>query len=211
MRKIGCFEGEIPEVTNDVYCDVIKAQDDKKLEHIEPENKIHHYDSNGYHYKANDNGQILYAGGDLRLGDGERNAYAQRMTGGEDRRENDDGGHLIANRFCGSGEADNLIPEDKSVNRGGYKSLENQWADALKAGKDVHVDIEPVYHGNSKRPDIIMGNSEIGDESGKRKDYFSMTNENLESDEFKLPDDDSTNVYPNALDYNHEKYAKELE
>ncbi|CFR15934.1 Uncharacterised protein [Yersinia frederiksenii] len=31
--------------------------------------------------------------------------------------------------------------------------MENKWADALKDGRQVNVKIEPVYKGNSKRPD----------------------------------------------------------
>jgi hypothetical protein len=30
--------------------------------------------------------------------------------------------------------------------------MENKWADALKAGKEVSVDIKPIYEAASKRP-----------------------------------------------------------
>ena len=196
--------------------DMEKPFDDElgKLEHFEnvqnsvPDTK--EYDSKGYHYKMNDYGQLLHAGGELRLEDGKRNNYAQRIAGGENRHEEDDGGHLIASRFGGSGELDNIVPEDKSVNRGGFKSLENEWARNLEDGNKVYVDIDPVYQNDSKRPILITGSYEIDDGNKKEKEYFSMTNENLESDEFSLPEDDLTDVYPNAMNYDRSKYEKEV-
>ncbi|MED4976918.1 DNA/RNA non-specific endonuclease [Heyndrickxia faecalis] len=44
----------------------------------------------------------------LKLGNAKRKPYAQRIVGGEDRLKNDDGGHLIASIFEGSGEINNL-------------------------------------------------------------------------------------------------------
>ena len=143
----------------------------------------------GYEYKANDLGQVVYAGGQLKLEEGERDAYAQRTVGGEYRRENDDGGHLIGTRFAGSGKKENLVPEDKHINRGSYKSLENWWADNHEKGNDVYVEVEPVYHGASSRPDVITAKTEIFDGEKKEVDYYSMTNENLESEEFSLPEE----------------------
>lgn len=212
MRRFENDNCEGVRETNRVFFESPTEEDTRKLEReTEKEGAPEHeYEANGYKYRANDNGQILHAEGDLRLGDGERDAYAQRKAGGEYRREEDDGGHLIGSRFDGYGGEENLIAQDKSVNRGGYKSLENEWADALKDGKNVHVEIDPVYHGDSPRPDIITGKSEISDGKDNITDYFSMTNDNLEKDEFKLPDDDQTDVYPNAMDYDHDKYEKEL-
>ena len=40
----------------------------------------------------------------------ERNEYAQRIVGREDRLPDDEGGHLIASIFKGSGDIDNLVP-----------------------------------------------------------------------------------------------------
>ena len=145
------------------------------------------YESNGYNYKVNESGQITYAGGDLRKETGERNSYAQRTAGGEHRHENDDGGHLIAARFGGSGEKDNLIAEERTVNRGSFKSLENWWAEELDKGKTVHVDVEPVYHGESIRPDVITAKTEVASDNKTTVDYYSATNENLQSEEFQIP------------------------
>ena len=146
-------------------------------------------DLDSYEYRVNGNNQVIYAGGDLKLEHGERNLYAQRIAGGEFRRESDDGGHLIGTRFGGSGELKNLVPEDSHVNRSAFKSIENQWANDLIEGKEVHVDIEPIYHGDSERPDLITAKIETSDNNKTSTDYYSITNENLESEEFEISQD----------------------
>lgn len=65
------------------------------------------------------------------MGKADRNQYAQRTVGGVDRLDTDDGGHLIANIFKGSGEIDNLVPMNATLNRSEYKTLENTWKNAL--------------------------------------------------------------------------------
>lgn len=34
--------------------------------------------------------------------------------------------------------------------------MENDWAKALKDGKEVNVNIQPIYSGNNQRPDRII-------------------------------------------------------
>ena len=96
----------------------------------------------------------------MQLGLAERNEYAQKTVGREDRLSEDDGGHLIASIFKGSGGFDNLVAMDGNLNKGEWKKLKNMWANALK-GKDgkkkinpkpVKPDIEVVYKGDSQRP-----------------------------------------------------------
>lgn len=41
---------------------------------------------------------------------------------------------------------------NSNLNRGQWKQLENSWADAIKAGKRVEVEILSVFSGTSKRP-----------------------------------------------------------
>ncbi len=168
------------------------------------------YESNGYNYKVNESGQITYAGGDLRKEPGERNSYAQRTAGGEYRHENDDGGHLIGARFGGSGGRDNIVAEERTVNRGSYKSLENWWAEELDKGKNVHVDVEPVYHGESIRPDVITAKTEITSDDKTMVDYYSATNENLQSEEFQIPPEvDEMMVQDEENDWDGSFYGSE--
>lgn len=157
--------------------------------------KTKEYNSNGYIYRINDKGQIIHAEGDLMLRDGERNLYAQKNAGGDYRHDSDDGGHLIATRFGGSGNQDNLIAQDRYINRGAYKSLENEWAKSLEKGNDVFVEIEPIYHGDSLRPDSITAKTIVDDNSKTVVDYFSVTNENMESEEFKFPEEADDLLY----------------
>ena len=90
--------------------------------------------------------------GDLILEKGTRNTSAQTAAGGNDRLPGDHGGHLIGTRFLGSGELDNIVAQNGNVNLSGYKIIENEWDRALKAGKEVYVDIKPKYEGINIRP-----------------------------------------------------------
>lgn len=118
---------------------------------------VEYVDPNGYKYRTDELGRIKSVEGELSLGQGKRNQYAQKVVGREDRKETDQGGHLIATIFKGSGNIDNLVAMDEFVNKSSYKKLENTWKDALnpKPGiplKTVEVNIRPVYQGNSTRP-----------------------------------------------------------
>ncbi|MDF9553384.1 DNA/RNA non-specific endonuclease [Bacillus cereus] len=117
----------------------------------------------GYTYTTDSQGRVASCEGSLQLGDGKRNNYAQRVVGGNDRLD-DDGGHLIATIFKDSGNMDNLVPMNCNLNRGEWKKLENEWANALNDGDKVRVKITPNYSGNSKRPDSVVIRYKIGDE-----------------------------------------------
>ena len=81
-----------------------------------------------------------------------RNVYAQKVVGREDRKKGDEGGHLIASIFDGSGNLDNLVPMRRNLNRGDWRSMENTWKSALKKGQKVQVEIKINYSGASQRP-----------------------------------------------------------
>ena len=72
----------------------------------------------GYKYITDTKGRISKVEANLELGKADRNSYAQRVVGREDRLPNDDGGHLIASIFNGSGNLDNLVPMNSTLNRG---------------------------------------------------------------------------------------------
>ena len=110
------------------------------------------YESKGYYYQTDELGRIKAAQGDLRLEAGKRNNRDQLKAGGDDRLPGDHGGHLIANRYAGSGEIDNLLAMAAIVNNSKYKKIENRWGEALQEGKEVEITIDVVYDGASKRP-----------------------------------------------------------
>ena len=107
---------------------------------------------NGHNYFTDELGRIKEVEGSLNKNTAKRKPYDQKVAGREDRLPTDDGGHLIASIFEGSGELDNLVPMDATLNRGDWKAMENSWAKALDNGKTVDVKIEPIYSGTSQRP-----------------------------------------------------------
>jgi len=106
----------------------------------------------GYTYRTDDKGRIVNAEGKLNLGEAKRNNHAQKVAGREDRLLDDEGGHLIATIFKGSGSLDNLVPMNGNLNKGEWKKIENMWRKQLEKGKLVEVKIKPVYKGESQRP-----------------------------------------------------------
>lgn len=123
------------------------------------------YESHGYKYKTDADGNIVHAEGKLRLSD-ERKSLNDKVEGIE---EGDDRGHIIADRFDASNHRDNLVPQLSEVNRGEYKKLENQLADAAAEGKDVRASYNLEYSENSKRPDFIKVDYSIDNECFSKK------------------------------------------
>ena len=42
------------------------------------------------------------------------------------------------------------------MNRGEFRVMEKEWADAIRAGKEVKVEVSPIYVGSSKVPDNLL-------------------------------------------------------
>ena len=166
-----------------------------------------------YTYLEDEHGKTAY--GQLVLEKGERDLKAQREAGGEDRRETDDGGHSIGTRFNGSSGYENLTAQDRSLNRGAYKQMENKWANSLEKGEPVFVNIDAYSANKSDRPDAYMGYSITEHKNGKRElDAFSFQNltkeeqEKMEEiiNETDIPDEDD-----NPKDYDPKDYSNELD
>ena len=64
----------------------------------------------------------------------------------------DDAGHIIADRFGGSPELDNLVSQLRSVNRQVFARYERRWASAVSKGAKVELKIQVLYEGDSFRP-----------------------------------------------------------
>ena len=181
------MDGSRPEISEEDHLEDEKLESPEKSHfdeagNLKPNEK---YEVNGYEYETDSKGRIKHCEGDLRLEDGKRNPAAQREVGGADRHtgdgveydlnDRDDGGHLIATRFGGSGEKDNLVAQNYNLNRGEYKKMENGWANTLEekdgdgnSRYNVHVEIKPVYRGDSERPGAFIVNETITDrESGE--------------------------------------------
>ncbi|WP_228116179.1 T7SS effector LXG polymorphic toxin [Fictibacillus phosphorivorans] len=118
---------------------------------------VRYITKDGYKYTTDELGRIVdVEAGELILQKGKRNKGMQVAAGREDRLPDDDGGHLIGTQFHGSGDIDNLIAQNRQINRSGgeWYNMEQEWANALGGNppKKVTVKIEPVYQGTSLRP-----------------------------------------------------------
>ncbi|MEH7230554.1 DNA/RNA non-specific endonuclease, partial [Bacillus safensis] len=132
----------------------------------------------GYTYTTDHYGRIVKVeASDLKYGEVKRNQYAQSNSGKPDRLLDDDGGHLIASIFKGSGDIDNLLPMNSQINRSGGKwyQMEQEWLSALKEvpPEKVSVYIEAVYHSDSLRPSAFEVKYKIGEST----DYIYIKNE----------------------------------
>ncbi len=99
-------------------------------------------------------GRVTKAEGVLDLKRVDPNTY-QQLIAGQVGGQGYEGGHLIAKLFGGAGERINLIPQLSAVNRGEFRVMEKEWADAIRAGKEVRVEVSPIYAGSSKVPDSL--------------------------------------------------------
>ena len=102
------------------------------------------FEKNGYTYQTDDMGRVISAEGKLQVKDHKgrnempdtRDVVAHgKMADGDDR------GHLIADRFNGSGELENLVPMEGKLNKGDYAKLEDTLAEAVKDGADVRMKV----------------------------------------------------------------------
>ena len=114
-------------------------------------NSIYKAGEHDYIYKTNQDGLIINAKTDkLELKNHEGRLKHDANTLGK--QEGDHAGHLFGDRFGGSPELDNLVSQAKKVNLSEYKVIENQWANALKKGQKVTVDINVNYLPGVERP-----------------------------------------------------------
>lgn len=127
------------------------------------------YESNQYNYETDRFGRIARCEGTLRLEEGKRYNNHQVRVGGKDRLETDEGGHLIANQFGGSGRVDNLVPMDKELNHGEYRSMEEDWEKALSRNETVEVKITCIYSDDSQRPSAFKVKYKVTDEHGNTR------------------------------------------
>ena len=147
--------------------------DDERLEesHFESTYSLktkEKYEANQYKYETDRYGRISHCEGTLRLELGKTNSAHQQRAGGEDRMEDDDGGHLIARRFGGSEKIDNIVPMNYRLNRGDYKTMENEWAKDVEEGKTVDVSIDCKYGwSDSERPKEIRVKYIVSDDTGE--------------------------------------------
>ena len=119
---------------------------------------------NGYSFSTDASGRLKSASGQLYLQPGVRDPAAQMQVGWGDRLSTDHGGHLIGTRFNGPGDYQNLAAQNGNLNTSAYKRMENMWAQHVRAGDDVRVNVEAVYDHGGLRPSHFVANYEINGE-----------------------------------------------
>lgn len=154
------------------------------------------YERNGYTYTTDENGRITSWGGEAKYEpENERDTNAQTDSGGEDRKDGDDGGHLVARVLGGSSGNENIVPMRDTVNRGDYKKSENEIAEAKKQGKDVQDSGRVIYEGDSKRPSKIERTYTIdGEKSHLMVDNVEGSKDLLEGVEGEISDEDMNSL-----------------
>jgi hypothetical protein len=112
----------------------------------------HSYIHNGATYLTDEHGRVIKVSvPKMTRNKATRDVVEQRRVG-KAGQPGDHGGHLIGARFGGSRHGYNLVPQNANLNLGIWKKMENKWDNALKDGKDVSVDIHPVYTDATHRP-----------------------------------------------------------
>ena len=86
----------------------------------------------------------------------------QQSIGGNARKSDDDGGHVIAHRFMSDQGEKNLFPQNSNLNRSGYKKMENEWADWIEQGFEVKLKVD-LHPPGSQRPTDIISKYDVYD------------------------------------------------
>lgn len=114
------------------------------------------YELNGNIYTTDENGRIIdVQAKPVLTPENARDSDAQKDAGGNDRREGDQGGHIVGRDMGGDGGEGNLVAMDSKINQSDYKRMENDIKRALADGKEVTTHTEISYSGDSERPDIV--------------------------------------------------------
>ncbi len=75
---------------------------------------------------------------------------------------NDHGGHLIGHRFMGDTPNVGIVPQAGNLNTGAWKRMENEWADWIGSGREVHVKIS-IRPPGSNRPSSFRVRYQVKD------------------------------------------------
>lgn len=131
------------------------------------------YEINSYQYTTDDCGRITSASGTLKL----KNPHRPHLSNGRDsmetigkgdQRATDNKFHVIGDRFDGTNGLENMIAGDSKLNCGDYNNFEKELAKAVDEGKTVCIDVKPIYHEDSHRPEAIVATYSINGEVSVR-------------------------------------------
>lgn len=151
------FQADLPDDSGEVPDQDVKTDDNGNIYCIggklQPNTT---YKLNDNIYTTDDKGRIIRCEAKPVCTPGNlRDNEAQRQAGGEDRRPNDQGGHIVGRDMNGDSGIGNLVAMDSKINQSDYKRMEKDIKIALGEGKDVTTKTEMTYSGDSERPDKI--------------------------------------------------------
>ena len=138
---------------------------------LEPNNT---YELNGAKYQTDENGRIIKCEAHPeKTPENSRDIEAQTEAGGKDRRDGDQGGHVLSRDLGGDAGKGNLVAMDSKINQSDYKRMENAVKKSLDEGNDVTTETEISYSGDSGRPDKITTTVY---ENGEKKSTYTFDN-----------------------------------
>lgn len=141
------------------------------------------YKLNGYRFRTDEQGRIVSAKGKLHLKERKNRLSIKdsiENIGKGDQKMGDDRGHLIADQFDGPSGMENLIPQDAFINRVDFKNYEGELAKKVEEGKDVRIEVEPIYEENSRRPIALIVVAVIDGEGSRKGTLFFNKQEEQE-------------------------------
>jgi hypothetical protein len=140
----------------ETHADVVKRRRQELRAGVRPGKGWRDIEENGHTWTVDETGTARVIIGTIELGvTPPRSRTLQRRAGGGDRRTSDDGGHYVAPRFNAPTRPFNLLPQDMNLNRGRWRTLEDEWARDRRANRQVDYMIIPVFKGSSRRPSHI--------------------------------------------------------
>lgn len=112
---------------------------------------------NDVSWNVDADGRAVSAHADLReLFDGTRRTSAEQRAQrarADEGLPDDVGGHIIGHRFIKAHGEKNIFPQNTQFNNSAYRTMENEWADWIRSGKEVSVDVRLI--GDGVRPDTV--------------------------------------------------------
>ncbi len=87
----------------------------------------------------------------------------------------DAGGHVIGHRFVLDQGSRNLFPQNAQFNNSAYRVMENEWADWVRQGREVRVEITLHRGDGNVRPDRVEVSYEVIDPASGRVVYDNST------------------------------------
>lgn len=111
---------------------------------------------NGATYKTDAEGRTRTVKARLQDDPWDRHAAKQRAIGRIGKEGNPgesyDGGHLIPRELGGAPGALNVVPMQSYLNQHGkWRDIEKGWGKAVRAGKDVEIEVEVVYYSSGNK------------------------------------------------------------